>query len=64
MSLDKKTVAGAVAVAVAIVIPWMVFGGDLETVHANPAGTYEIPTVDWEPIDCWWDVFCLGFCDC
>ena len=59
----------AVAVAAVILLPWMLLGGDVRTGHAveyeiGPSGFYAIPTIEWEPVDCWWDVFCLGFCDC
>ena len=59
MKMDKKKIAVAVAVAVAVVLPWMVFGGDVESGHAFAGAAHLVA-----PLDCWWDIFCFGFCHC
>ena len=68
MKIDRKKVLIAVVIAAVIVLPWMLLGGDAQTGHAfddiiAETGAYqEIPS-NWE-IDCWWDFFCFGFCNC
>ena len=62
MKPSKKQIAIAVAVALAIVLPWMIFGGDLGTSEAwapNPSHGNNSMTGH-----CWWNIFCLGFCNC
>ena len=74
---SRKQIAIAVAVAIAIVLPWMVFGGDVRTGaaewHGPSIADYSdtdiavgilYPLHFVQRLDCWWDVFCLGFCDC
>ena len=57
--MSKKQLAVAVAIALTVVIPWMMFGGDLGTGNALSGDEF----MD-QVRSCWWNVFCLGFCDC
>ena len=65
MKANKKTIAIAVAIAVAIVLPFMLFGGDTHPADAaDAADAAGLASHLLPPVDCWWDVFCLGFCSC
>ena len=58
--MNRKKIAIATGVAVVLVIVAMAFYSDLGTGHAfGPSGT-----PDEARLDCWWDIFCLGFCSC
>ena len=59
MKFNKKKVVVAVAVAVAIVLPAMAIYSDVGEGYAFAGAAHLVA-----PIDCWWDVFCFGFCSC
>ena len=65
--MGKKQIATAVAIALAVVIPWMVFGGDLGTAIAQMR-VFDDPNGVWGPYSvegsCWWNFICLGHCNC
>ena len=49
--MDRKKIAIAVAFACAIVIPWMIFGGDLGTGSADPRWGNPWDCSTWSELD-------------